>query len=55
MLTEWVNCFLDLDEENEYKPGTVRNWLHICRFSLSESKKGVYIDGHERADVVKVS
>ena len=29
------------------------NWLHICGFKVTESKKGIYYDGHERADVVQ--
>ena len=35
--------------------GTMRNWLHFCNFSVIETKKGIYFDGHERADVVKVN
>ena len=31
------------------------NWLHICGFKVTESKKGIYYDGHERDDVVEVS
>ena len=32
----------------------MRNWLHYCEFSVRETKKGIYYDGHEREDVVKV-
>ena len=28
--------------------GTVVNWLHILGFKVTETKKGVYFDGHER-------
>ena len=35
--------------------GTIRNWLHICGFRVQETKKGLYYDGHERDDVVKVN
>ena len=31
---------------------TARNWLHELGFSPTSHKKGVYIDGHERPDVV---
>ena len=39
---------------NTFK-GTMCNWLHICGFEVTESKKGIYYDGHEREDVVDVS
>lgn len=31
---------------------TASRWLHILGFRLTERKNGVYIDGHEREDVV---
>ena len=37
-----------------YLVGTICNWLHICGFRVTESKKGIYYDGHERPDVVEV-
>ena len=32
---------------------TARKWLHELGFEVLDKKKGVYIDGHEREDVVK--
>ena len=32
---------------------TMARWLHQLRFAPSSTKKGVYIDGHERSDVVE--
>jgi hypothetical protein len=32
---------------------TTYNWLYRLGFYISESKKGVYIDGHKREDVVQ--
>ena len=32
---------------------TARRWLHKLGFEKVSSKKGIYIDGHERADVVE--
>ena len=32
---------------------TARRWLHKLGFEKISSKKGIYIDGHERADVVE--
>ena len=32
---------------------TARRWLHKLGFEQVSSKKGIYIDGHERADVVE--
>ena len=29
------------------------NWLHICGFKVTESKKGIYVDGHERPEVIQ--
>ena len=34
--------------------GTMRNWLHYCNFSVTETKKSIYFDGHEREDVIQV-
>ena len=31
---------------------TARRWLHLLGFRLSLRKQGIYIDGHERPDVV---
>jgi len=32
---------------------TARTWLHELGFSKIEAKKGTYVDGHERDDVVE--
>ena len=32
---------------------TARKWLHELGFEVLDKKKGVYLDGHEREDVVK--
>jgi hypothetical protein len=32
---------------------TTCRWLYRLGFSPHETKKGVYVDGHERADVVE--
>ena len=34
--------------------GCMRKWLLVCNFRVMETKKGLYYDGHERDDVVKV-
>ena len=31
---------------------TARKWLHELGFSIINKSKGIYIDGHERDDVV---
>ena len=28
------------------------NWPHILGFKVTETKKGIYFDGHERPDVI---
>jgi len=30
-----------------------RRWLHKLGYSMTEVKKGVYVDGHERKDVIE--
>ena len=32
---------------------TARKWLHELGFSVIDAKKGTYMDGHERSDVVE--
>lgn len=32
---------------------TARLWLHELGFQVLDKKKGIYIDGHERDDVIK--
>lgn len=32
---------------------TARKWLHDLRFDVLQMSKGVFIDGHERPDVVE--
>jgi hypothetical protein len=32
---------------------TVKKWMHKLGYEMKRYKKGVYIDGHEREDVVK--
>ena len=57
---KWVNNTL-LPKARDYHPEmatsitprTARNWLHNLGFEPRSSKKGVYIDGHERTDVVE--
>ena len=55
-LCRYVNQFLfpSLGIESEISETTAVNWLKKIGFKLRKVKKGVYIDGHEREDVVKV-
>ena len=56
---QWVNEQLLFNETLE--PGyprkisveTARNWLHAHGFEVLMAKKGSFVDGHEREDVVK--
>jgi len=55
---EWVNITLLLRVVNHHLKAstmisatTATRWLHKLGFSPSSTKKGVYIDGHERQDV----
>ena len=56
----WVNSVLlpmvlekDSKAPDKITVRTARQWLHWLGFELTTTKKGVYIDGHERADVVE--
>ena len=51
-LTVWVNERLGLGLETGYSERTIVNWLHILGFKVTETKKGIYFDGHERPDVI---
>ena len=56
---QWVNN--DLLPNSVLEPGypcrvsveTARKWLHDLRFEILQLSKGVFIDGHERSDVVE--
>lgn len=43
----WNQGFQDIGLE------TGRTWLHELGFEVQDKKKGVYIDGHERDDVIE--
>ena len=57
---EWINSNL-LPSVREHHPNipdsvsvrTAWHWLHKLGFDPCSTKKGVYIDGHERSDVVE--
>jgi hypothetical protein len=59
MFCKWVNEVLLPNEVLD--PGfprsvsieTSRKWLHFLGFSMKGHKKGTYVDGHERSDVVE--
>lgn len=58
--SSWVNSSL-LPEAQKYHPKlpakindrTAVRWLHLLGFEPTSTKKGVYIDGHKRSDVVE--
>ena len=54
-IVRYVNQFLfpSLGIESEISETTAVNWLKKIGFKLRKVKKGMYIDGHEREDVVK--
>lgn len=52
-LTNWVNGYLGMEGDDCYKVRTVTGWLHILGFKVKETTKGIFMDGHERANVVK--
>ena len=56
---EWVNN--DLLPNSTLEPGypqnisleTARKWLHQLSFEFITPQKGIFVDGHERDDVVE--
>ena len=57
--TVWVNTVLlpnhalDPGFPRKISCETARKWLHELGFSVIDVKKGTYVDGHERSDVVE--
>ena len=56
--SEWINCNLHLElglpASLELRERTATRWLHVLNFNVGDvSRKGSYIDGHERADVLE--
>lgn len=54
-LRKYVNKYLlpSLGIENEIGESTAVRWLKKLGFKLCRVQKGVYVDGHERPDVVE--
>lgn len=44
---------IETNQEARICHQTATRWLHRLSFSLKTSQKGVYIDGHEREDIIK--
>lgn len=47
------NSILDPGYPRRVSVQTARKWLHELGFKVLDKNKGVYIDGHERPDVVQ--
>ena len=47
------NSILDPGYPRTVSVETARKWLHELGFEVLDKKKGIYIDGHEREDVVQ--
>ena len=42
-----------LERASEYSEGTVLLWVKDMGYKHDKYKKGVYVDGHEREDIVE--
>jgi transposase len=51
-VSHWVKDFLSLEDGSEFSEDTLGNWLHRLGFNFVVHKKKIYLDGHERPDVV---
>ena len=48
-----AECFQVGPGGNRIRARTARRWMKKMGFSYDEVKKGVYVDGHEREDVIR--
>ena len=48
-----VGARLKLSEEDFYSEATMLRWVHGLGFKVQVQKKSLYVDGHEREDVVE--
>ncbi|EEQ99708.1 hypothetical protein Pmar_PMAR010971 [Perkinsus marinus ATCC 50983] len=51
-VAQWVNTELGLEGDDCYSERSVGRWLHYLDFKIFTLKKTLYVDGHERSDVV---
>ncbi len=51
-LARWVNEKLNLEGDLQYSEHTICEWMHFLGFNVEMVCKALYVDGHERADVV---
>ena len=52
-IKKWIGEELNLPEEDWYSENTVMRWIHALGFAVRVDKKQLYVDGHERPDVVE--
>ena len=52
-VAKWVGEELRLNEEDWFSENTIMRWLHQLGFAVRVDKKSLYVDGHERPDVVE--
>ena len=58
MFCQWVNtqllmnCNLPPGFPRSISPRTAIHWLHALGFRSSQHRKGTFVDGHEREDVI---
>lgn len=52
-IRKWVGGRLSLEEVDWFSERTVSRWLHVLGFKVQVLKKSLYVDGHEREDVVR--
>ena len=49
----WVCERLQLEEEDWFSERTILRWVHRIGFKIHTMGKSIYVDGHEREDVVQ--
>ena len=49
----WVCERLQLAENDWYSEDTVLRWVHKIGFKVHTMRKSIYVDGHEREDVIR--
>ncbi|KAF4710226.1 hypothetical protein FOZ63_005897 [Perkinsus olseni] len=51
-VARWINGELELGDDSGYSERTVSRWMELLDFKLVTVKKTLYVDGHERPDVI---
>ena len=49
----WIGQRLELEEDDWFAESTILRWVHRLGFKVHTMNKSIYVDGHEREDVIR--